>query len=216
MVVAKPSRRVDDVASRCAALDAGRACRWIDGDGAHLRQIDHDTILAQRSSREIMPPTTNGERKPMRTRPTNGVRHVLRIRTANNRRWPSADVPIPERARLFIGCVPWEDKLADEERCEIIEMGAAASWCGYQRMWREDPAVHPRGGSAARRQALPTTGHPPTRCAILAPLPQGLRESTRVEVAAGHDMTVLDAPSSRGERWSAQESPGFSRGEWST
>ncbi len=36
----------------------------------------------------------------------------------------------------------------------------------YQRMWREDPSVHPRGGSAARRQALPTTGHQPTRCAI--------------------------------------------------
>ena len=86
----------------------------------------------------------------------------------------------------------------------------------YQRMWREDPAVHPRGGSAARRQALPTTGQPPTRCAILAPLPQGLREGTRVEVASGHDMTVYDAPSSLGERWSAQESPGFSRGEWSS
>ncbi len=86
----------------------------------------------------------------------------------------------------------------------------------YQRMWREDPAVHPRGGSAARRQALPTPGHQPTRCAILAPLPQGLRESTRVEVASGHDMTLYDAPSSLGERWSAQESPGVSRGEWSS
>ena len=46
-------------------------------------------------------------------------------------------------------------------------------------------------------------------------LPQGLREGTRVEVASGHDRTVYDAPSSLGERWSAQESPGFSRGEWS-
>ena len=72
----------------------------------------------------------------------------------------------------------------------LLEVVAVALHAVYQRMWREDPAVHPRGGSAARRQALPTPGQPPTRCAILAPLPQGLRESTRVEVASGHGRTV--------------------------
>jgi hypothetical protein len=40
-------------------------------------------------------------------------------------------------------------------------------------------------------------------------IPQGLRECTRVAVASGHDMTVYDAPSSLGERWSAQASPGL-------
>ena len=54
-----------------------------------------------------------------------------------------------------------------------IEVGGRGYETLIKRMWREDPAVHPRGGSAARRQALPTTGQPPTRCAILAPLPQG-------------------------------------------
>ncbi len=91
----------------------------------------------------------------------------------------------------------------------------------YQIMWREDPSVHPRGGSATGRKRRAPSGAPDNRTTTdqvchTRPLPQGLRESTRVEeVASGHDRTVYDAPSSLGERWSAQESSGFSRGEWS-
>ena len=36
----------------------------------------------------------------------------------------------------------------------------------YQLARREDPWLEPWGGNAARRQALPTTGHQTTRCAI--------------------------------------------------
>ncbi len=82
-------------------------------------------------------------------------------------------------------------------------------------------ARRPRGAPTGRKRRAPS-GAPDNRTTTdqvchTRPLPQGLRESTRVEeVASGHDMTVYDAPSSLGERWSAQESSGFSRGEWST
>ncbi len=39
----------------------------------------------------------------------------------------------------------------------------------YQLARREDPWLEPWGGNAARRQALPTTGHQTTRCAIRTP-----------------------------------------------
>jgi hypothetical protein len=80
-------RRVNEVARRCTALNAGRARRWIDGGGSHLRAIDHDAILAQRASRKVMSATSNGERTPtpVRTHPTNGMRYILRMRTANDR-----------------------------------------------------------------------------------------------------------------------------------
>jgi len=132
-------RRVDEVARPCAALGAGRVRRGVDGDGAHPRAIDHDAILAQRPSREIMSPAANGERTPMRARPTNGVSHVLGMRTANDRRRTGVDPPIPELARRLIGRVLGEDERAGEELCEILENGTAAALCGchgFFRSWR--------------------------------------------------------------------------------
>jgi hypothetical protein len=46
------------------------------------------------------------------------------------------------------------------------------------------------------------------------PLPQCLRNSTLAEVAWGQDMMVLDWRGVPPQRSSAQESPGFSHGEW--
>ncbi len=63
----------------------------------------------------------------MCTRPTNSVSHVLRTRTANDRRWAGLDPTIPELAHLLIGGVLREDELAGEERCKILENGTAAA-----------------------------------------------------------------------------------------
>ncbi len=96
----------------------------------HLRAIDYDAIRAQRASRKVMSATTNGERTPVRTRPTNGVRHILRMRTASDRCWVGLNRPIPELAHLLIGCVLGEDEIAGEERREILENGTSVAQCG--------------------------------------------------------------------------------------
>src|SRR5262249_10053547 len=83
-----------------------------------------------------MPPTANGEGTPMRPCPPNGMHHVLRIGTANNRCWTGVDLAVPELAHLLIGCVLGEDELAGEEREEILENGTTAAWCGCHRFFR--------------------------------------------------------------------------------
>src|SRR5258708_12071843 len=74
-----------------------------------------------------MSPTTNGERQPMRTRPTHGVNNILRIRTANKCCWMGGNLPIPQAAHLLIGSVLRDDELTREAHCEILEKRLALS-----------------------------------------------------------------------------------------
>jgi len=115
-----PLRRAHEVARRGSALDARHTPRRVDGNRSHPRTIDHDTIVAQGSSRKIMSSTPDGERHPMRARPTNGVNNVLGIRAASERRGAFVYLPIPKLTHLIIIGAFGKDDIASEERCEIL------------------------------------------------------------------------------------------------
>ncbi len=63
-----------------------------------------------------------------------------------------------------LGDEPFEVLMSEETPGDAL--AAAEIVRPYQLARREDPWLEPWGGNAARRQALPTTGHQTTRCAI--------------------------------------------------
>ena len=62
-VVARPCDLglVIDVAPQGAALDAGRALDRIDRDRAHRREVDHDSVVADRGAGHVVAPASYGD-----------------------------------------------------------------------------------------------------------------------------------------------------------
>jgi hypothetical protein len=59
-----PSKRVE-VRERGAALDGDAACAGIDAGGLHLREVDHDTVIAHGIAGNVVSTATNGEQQPV-------------------------------------------------------------------------------------------------------------------------------------------------------
>jgi hypothetical protein len=104
-------------------LDARHTPRRVDGNRSHPRTIDHDTIVAQGSSRKVMSSTPDRERQSMRARPTNRVNNVLGIRAANERRGTFIYLPIPKLTHLIMIGTFAGDDIAREQRCKILRRG---------------------------------------------------------------------------------------------
>src|SRR5215470_17566932 len=123
-------RRSDEIANRCSTLDAGCIQLGINGDAAHMREVDYDAIVAQSASRKIMPTTTNREGHFIRASPPHGVNDVFDSRAESQRCWMFVDFTVPELACLIIGSFLRTDEMAGKERLEIFEDGSDACLCG--------------------------------------------------------------------------------------
>src|SRR5262245_42352333 len=67
-----------------------------------------------------MAPATNGECKPMPTRPANCLGKVIDIGATNKRCGAYVDLSVPQLTCLVISCLPGENSVAGEEWREIV------------------------------------------------------------------------------------------------
>ena len=56
-------RGVVDVTPGAATFDANGACRWIDADTLHAREVDHQAIVTGAQARAIVPATAHRQRQ---------------------------------------------------------------------------------------------------------------------------------------------------------
>jgi hypothetical protein len=105
---------VVDVAPQGAALNAGRASDRIDGDGAHRREVDHDSVVTHRSAGHIVAPASYGDLEVAVAGETHRCGHVGGAAAAGDQSRAPIDGAVPYGARVVVSIVVRGDHVAPE------------------------------------------------------------------------------------------------------
>jgi len=105
---------VVNVAPQGAALDAGRALDRIDGDGAHRREVDHDSVVAHRGAGHVVTPASYGDLEVAVAGETHRCGHVGGAAAAGDQSRAPIDGAVPYGACVVVSIVVGGDHIAPE------------------------------------------------------------------------------------------------------
>src|SRR4249919_1373643 len=105
-------RLVVDVAPQGAALDAGRAIDGIDSDGAHRREVDHDSVVAHRGASHVVAPASYGDLEVAVTGEAHRCGHVGGAAAAGDQSRAPIDGAVPYGPCFVVSIVVGGDHVA--------------------------------------------------------------------------------------------------------
>jgi hypothetical protein len=114
-----------DVAPQCAALDVGRALDGIDRDAAHRREVDHDSVVADRGTGHVVAPASYGDLEATVAGEAHRSGHVGGAAAAGDQSRSSVDGAVPYGAGGVVPIVVGCGHLAPEPR-------DLHRWCGHR------------------------------------------------------------------------------------
>src|ERR1700693_2791590 len=97
--------------------------RLIDPYALHRRQVDHQTVVANRFPRIIMPAASYRNRKLVFTSKSDAPDDIIRSRTSGDQSWPLIDHPIPNPPGSLVANVAWYHKLALKLSPKVLNGG---------------------------------------------------------------------------------------------
>ena len=102
--VARPKAWVSRSTSASVAPGPTKARRanGIDAHGLQLRQINHETVIAERKARDVVAPAPHRDEHARLAREVHRCDHVGHAAAAHDRGRPFVDHGIPDRARLVV------------------------------------------------------------------------------------------------------------------
>ena len=107
---------VVDVSPQGAALDAGRALDRIDGDGAHRREVDHDSVVAHRGASYVVASASYCDLEVAVASEAHRRGHVGGAAAAGDQSRAPIDGAVPYGACVVVSIVVGGDQVAPESR----------------------------------------------------------------------------------------------------
>ena len=135
-----------------AALRARRPGLGVDGDPAHLRQVDHQAALADGAPGHVVPASPHRDLQPVGGREPHGRGHVDRPQALGDHGRPPVDQPVVDAPRALIVVIGALQHPPCESVRERPQHGRVDRWCRRHRCDLPWCVCHdPR---AARRRRL--------------------------------------------------------------
>ena len=125
-------RLVVDVAPQGTALHAGRALDGIDRDGAHRREVDHDSVVAHRGAGHVVAPASYGDLQVAVAGEAHRRGHVGHARAAGDAGRMAVDRAIPDPAGSVVAGARRQQQLSAERSAELVErdrLQGRCLWC---------------------------------------------------------------------------------------
>ena len=97
-----------EVRQRGPRLDPGSPRRWIDPHRLHLRQVDHDTAVADRAAGDVVAAASHRDEQSVVAGEPDGAHHICRPQAADDEAGFAVDHRVPDGSRLVI---PWRTLL---------------------------------------------------------------------------------------------------------
>ncbi len=94
--------RAVELAERDAGLHARRPSRRVHVDSLHGRQVDHEAIVDQGASRDVVPAAADRHDEIVLAREIHGRRHVPGVPAAHDDRRMAVDHSVPDGARVIV------------------------------------------------------------------------------------------------------------------
>jgi hypothetical protein len=112
-----------DVAPQGTALDPGCAGDWIDGDGAHQREVDHDPVVAHRGAADVVASPADGDLEVVAAGEADRGGHVGGAAAPGDQSRAPIDGAVPHGAGVVVLAAAGNDHVAPEP----VDLGRG--WC---------------------------------------------------------------------------------------
>ena len=97
-----------EISQRGTRLDPRRFRDRIDSDGPHARHVEHDSAVANRVPRDVVPASPDRERQVVLLREADAGDDVTRARGADDHSGTAVDHRVPDRACRVVSILSWE------------------------------------------------------------------------------------------------------------
>jgi hypothetical protein len=125
---------VVDISPQRTTLDEGRAVDGIDGDGAHRRQVDHDSVVAQRGAGHVVAPASYGDLEVAVAGEAHRCGHICGATAAGDQPRSSVDRAVPYGSGAVVVMVVGGDEVAAEpgnlDRGSLCHRSSSGGWAG--------------------------------------------------------------------------------------
>ena len=103
-----------DIAERRPALDPRRTPARVDENAPHPGQIDHDSVVAQRTPGDVVAAAPDGNQQVVRAREPDRMDDIGGSTAPDDHAWTLLDAGIPDPPRAIIVGVRWQDHPAGD------------------------------------------------------------------------------------------------------
>ena len=111
-----------EIAKRGAALDAHGACRRVDVDGSHPREVDDKAIIAKGTATDVVAPASDGREQVVVTTEVDRGDDVGESRAAGYERRPFRHARVPEATGIAVAAALWCEQIALERGSELLDV----------------------------------------------------------------------------------------------
>jgi hypothetical protein len=137
-----------------SAFYSNSAGRIVHENGSHSAQVDHQTVVAERTTAYVVPATTNSRRQIVRASEIDRGNHVSKAGAPSNHPRMFADACIPDLTGLFVADIRWLENLTVKYRSEGFDIDVGHGWDRIVLHVRKCVALVHRCGSWGAGQLL--------------------------------------------------------------
>src|ERR1022692_3570124 len=105
-----------------STLYSNSASRIIHENGSHSGQVDHQTVVAERTTAYVVPATTNSRRQIVRASEIDRGNHVSKAGASSDHPRMFADACIPDLTGLVVADIRWIENLTVKYRSERFDI----------------------------------------------------------------------------------------------
>ena len=120
---------VVDVSPQGTALHDSRALDGINRDGAHRREVDHDSVVAHRGAGHVVAPASYGDLEVAVAGEAHRRDHIGPARAAGDAGRMAVDRAIPDPAGSVVAGAGRQQQLSAERSAELVECGRLQGRC---------------------------------------------------------------------------------------
>src|SRR5262249_22803303 len=116
-------KRIVNLAPIASSLDANRTRRGVNMDPLHGRKIDHDAIITDSKTGDVVPGPAHGKKQVLATGEVHRLDDVSRATATGDEPRPPIDGGVENRARCFVLLIVRENQLAVKTRFQFLNSG---------------------------------------------------------------------------------------------